>query len=257
MSRAPSVPFSHSVPLYHQIAQALKARAAAGGLGPDGTRATEHGLCREFGVSRTTVRQSLGVLKHDGLLKSRRGVGTQLVARALPRRHTSSVGDPLHEGLGSVARVVAISKTLPPGNVAEFLGSGGTRVVRVLRVHMLDGEPLSVVVSYLPGQFAAGITRKALNRSLHELLWERYGLLQKRSLHRIFVARADTEIAALLGVAIADPVLHIQSSAYLDDGTAIRWTDNYFREDRFAYLAEIDWKKPAGAPPPATSGAPR
>jgi GntR family transcriptional regulator len=51
-------------------------------------------------------------------------------------------------------------------------------------------------------------------------------------------------------------VLHIQSSAYLDDGKAIRWTDNYFREDRFAYLAEIEWKKPAGARPPAKSRTP-
>jgi DNA-binding GntR family transcriptional regulator len=254
MANAPSgVPFNHNVPLYHQIAQTLKVRAASGGLGPDGARATEHGLCREFGVSRTTIRQALGVLKQDGLLHSRRGIGTQLVARALPRRHTRSVGDPLHAGLGSVVRVIAIEKVSPPAEVADFLGTGGDRTVRIVRVHMLDAEPLSVVVSYLPAQFAVGITRKALRRSLHELLWARYGLLQKRSVHRIAVARADTTVASLLGVAMADPVLHIQSSAYLDTGRPIRWTDNYFREDRFAYTAEIAWKKPPTAPPSARS----
>jgi GntR family transcriptional regulator len=252
MSSAPGIPFNQSVPLYHQIAQALKARAASGTLGTDGTPMTEQGLCREFGVSRTTIRQALGVLKDDGLLESQRGVGTRLVARATPRRHTRSVGDPLHAGLGSVARVVAIDRVRPPAAVAEFLGTGTATVVRLVRVHMLDDAPLSAVISYLPARFAPAITRKALRRSLHELLWERYGLLQKRSVHRIGVARADTMIAPLLEVAIADPVLHIQSSAFLDDGQPIRWTDNYFREERFAYTAEIAWKKPGGARPART-----
>jgi GntR family transcriptional regulator len=253
MSSAPGIPFSQSVPLYHQIAQALKARAAAGALGPGGAQATEQGLCREFGVSRTTIRQALGILKHDGLLQSRRGVGTRLVARARTPQHTRSVGDPLHAGLGSVASVVAIERIRPPAAVADFLGTGDARVVRIVRVHTLDDAPLSAVISYLPARFAPGITRKALRRSLHELLWQRYGLLQKRSVHRIGVARADTTVAPLLGLALAEPVLHIQSSAFLDDGDPIRWTDNYFREERFAYTAEIEWKKPRG-PGPVRNG---
>lgn len=257
MSSTPAIPFSQSVPLYHQIAQALKARAAAGALGADGGDATEQGLCREFGVSRTTIRQALGILKDDGLLLSRRGVGTRVVARATPRRHTRSVGDPLHAGLGSVARVVSIERVRPPIAVADFLGTGAAPVVRLVRVHTLDDAPLSAVISYLPAHLAPAITRRALRRSLHELLWERYGLLQKRSVHRIGVARADTTVAPLLAVAIADPVLHIQSSAYLDDGRPIRWTDNYFREERFAYTAEIEWKKPRGRRAARTGGTRR
>jgi GntR family transcriptional regulator len=109
-------------------------------------------------------------------------------------------------------------------------------------VHTLDGAPLSVVVTYMQARYAP----KVLRQSVHEFLWRRHGLLQKRSVHRIGVARADTMVAPLLGVAIAEPVLHVQSCAYLDDGRPIRWTDNYFREERFAYLAEVEWKRPAG-----------
>jgi DNA-binding GntR family transcriptional regulator len=245
MSSASVVPFNQNVPLYHQIAMALRARAEAGGFGAAGALATEQGLCAEFGVSRTTIRQALGMLKQDGLLQSRRGVGTRLIARTAARRHTRSVGDPLHAGLGSVARLISVERVEPSADVRAFLDPDRSGVVRLVRVHTLDGAPLSVVVSYLPAQYAGGITAKALRRSLHALLWERYGLLQKRSAHRISVARADMMVASLLGVAIADPVLHIQSSAYLDDGKPIRWTDNYFREERFAYTAEMEWKKPA------------
>jgi DNA-binding GntR family transcriptional regulator len=231
-----SIPFSHTVPLYHQIALTLRGRAERGAL------STEQQLCVEFGVSRSTVRQALGVLKQDGLLQSRRGVGTRFVAEPPARRLTSSIGDPLHAGLGTAEKVVSIERFEPPAEVRAFLGIGDAPVTRLVRVHSLKDAPLSVVVTCMPSQYAP----RTLRDSLHEHLWRRHGLLQKRSVHRIGVARADTMVAPLLGVAIAEPVLHVQASAYLEDGRPIRWTDNYFREDRFAYQAEVEWKRPTG-----------
>lgn len=236
MSSPPAIPFSTSVPLYHQIALMLRARAENGAL------ATEQQLCAEFGVSRTTVRQALGVLKQDGLLQSRRGVGTRFVGEPMAQRLVGSIGDPLHAGLGTVERVVSIARFEPPAEVRSFLDIGREAVTRLVRVHLLQDVPLSVVVTYMPSRYAP----RALKQSVHEHLWRKHGLLQKRSVHRIAVARADTMVAPLLGVAIAEPVLHVQASAYLDDGRPIRWTDNYFREERFAYQAEVEWKKPAG-----------
>lgn len=235
MSSPPAIPFSSAVPLYHQIALTLRARAESGAL------ATEQQLCAEFGVSRTTVRQALGVLKQDGLLESRRGVGTRFVGEPAAQRLVSSIGDPLHAGLGTVEKVVSIARVEPSAEIRTFLGIGGEAVTRLVRVHLLQEAPLSVVVTWMPSRFAP----RSLKQSVHEHLWRRHGLLQKRSVHRIGVGRADTMVAPLLGVAIAEPVLHVQAKAYLDDGRPIRWTDNYFREERFAYQAEIEWKRPS------------
>ncbi|WP_395710075.1 GntR family transcriptional regulator [Reyranella sp.] len=236
MSSPPAIPFSNAVPLYHQIALTLRARAENGAL------ATEQQLCAEFGVSRTTVRQALGVLKQDGLLQSRRGVGTRFVGEPAAQRLVGSIGDPLHAGLGTVEKVVSIARAKPPAEVRAFLDIGGEAVTRLVRVHVLQDAPLSVVVTWMPQRYAP----RSLKQSVHEHLWRRHGLLQKRSVHRIGVGRADTMVAPLLGVAIAEPVLHVQAKAYLDDGRPIRWTDNYFREERFAYQAEVEWKRPAG-----------
>jgi DNA-binding GntR family transcriptional regulator len=236
MSSPAAIPFSTSVPLYHQIALTLRARAENGGL------ATEQQLCAEFGVSRSTVRQALGLLKQDGLLQSRRGVGTRFLPQEPARRLTSSIGDPLHAGLGTVERLISIERIEPPSDVRAFLDTKDP-IARLVRVHELEGAPLSVVVTWMPARYAP---KAAFRKSVHEFLWQRHGLLQKRSVHRIAVARADTMIAPLLGVAIAEPVLHVQSSAWLDSGKPIRWTDNYFREERFAYQAEVEWKRPEG-----------
>lgn len=240
MASAPApLPFHSAIPRYHQIAQLLRQRASGGGAG-----FTEQALCAEFGVSRSTIRQALELLKREGMLKSRRGVGTQLVGtpRVL-QTYTRSSGDPLHAALGTRPRLLALGKAKAPEAVQKFLGVES--VVRIDRLHELDGAPISLVVSYLPAKLADGITRAALReRSLHEVLWHRFRLLQKRSSHSIRIGRADGEIASRLGIALTDPVLHIRSRAYLDDGRPIRWTDNYFREDRYEYTAEMTWKRP-------------
>ena len=243
MIQSSRLPFHDAIPLYHQIAQLLRLRASgseAGGL------ATEQALCAEFGVSRTTIRQALGALKREGLLQSRRGVGTRIVRAPAARTYTRSSGDPLHAGLGSEPRIVSFGMAVPPAAAAEFLGvAPGEPALGIVRTHELDRAPLSVVASWLPAEYGARITAAALRRAtLHEVLWRRFGVLQKKSTHTIRVARADARIAALLGIAIADPVLYIQSSVRLAGGRPVRWTENWFREDRYQYTAEMLWKKP-------------
>ena len=243
MSHAPQVPFHSAIPRYHQIAQTLRQQAAAGALGIGGGTATEARLCEQFGVSRTTIRHALALLKQEGVLHSRQGVGTRLSGLTPRRMLSHAAGDPLHAGLGSVPRVVAVERAAPPPGVARFFGSAeGAPCLRLVRVHDLDGDPVSVVVTWLALAYARGITRAALARnSLHELLLQRSGVSLKRSVHTVGVVRADAGTASLLGVALSDPVLHIQASAYAADATPVRWTDNYFNEARYRYTAEMYW----------------
>jgi GntR family transcriptional regulator len=250
-----ALPFHESIPLYHQIAQLLRQRAAHGA---QGAIATERRLCEEFGVSRTTIRQALAALKRNGLLQSRRGVGTRILRGGAAPAYTRASGDPLHAGLGSKQRIVAFGEAPPPAAAAEFLGLAPTApALRILRTHEVDGEPLSVVESWLPPRYGARLTPAALRQStLHELLWRRFGLAQHTSVHTIRVGRADDRVAPLLGVALADPVLYIQSSVRLDGGKPIRWTENWFREGRYQYTAEMRWEKP-GAPRAAPKTARR
>jgi DNA-binding GntR family transcriptional regulator len=237
-------PTPSSVPLHHQIAQVLRLRIESGRWSNGGPR-TEQALCEEFRVSRTTVRQALAQLKQVGLLHSRRGVGTHGIAPPA-RKIARSSGNPLHTALQTRSRVQTVGLVPAPGPVAAFFGiPQGGAVFRFVRVHELDGAPFSVVDSYLPARLATAFTRSTLRKSVHELLWRRFRLRQSRSVHAIRVARADMEVAGLLGIALADPVLHVQSSVYLPDGNPIRWIENSFREERYEYVAEMDWPHPA------------
>lgn len=241
------------VPLHLQIARILRARIESGCWPGDGAPATEHGLCEEFGASRTTVRQALRQLKSAGLLESRTGVGTRSLRPPAPKRLLRGIGDPLHAGLNTRPRVVAAGELPCPRRIAEFFGiEAGSPVWHFVRVNMIDGQPLSVVDSYLPAQLGAGLSRAELNRPMYELLWERFGIRLHRSVHTLRVGRAEVDIAPLLGVPLADPVLRIQSSVFLADGTPIRWTENHFHEDRYEYVAEMKWAPPDGPRKPKT-----
>lgn len=239
-------PLTAGVPMYHQIAQVLRRRLEAGDLGAGSQLATEQALCEEFGVSRTTVRHALSYLKQEGLLSSRRGVGTRRVATESRKKYVRSKGDPLHAMLASKPRIVSLSLATPPAPAARFLGlEEGAQVLKLVRVHDLDGEPLSVVISYLPAFMAATLTRSALRgESLHEIFWHDYGLKIEKSIHTIRVGRADTDVADLLNIGLAEPVMHVQASTFLRGGQPIRWTENYLREDRYEYTAEFIWDPP-------------
>lgn len=62
-------------PAYRALADALRARIMAGELRPGDRLPVEPELCREYDVSRSTVREALRVLSSEHLLTTRRGVG--------------------------------------------------------------------------------------------------------------------------------------------------------------------------------------
>src|SRR2546430_12230864 len=48
----------------------------------------ERALCEQFGISRMTLRQAMGLLDREGLIESRRGRGTVVTPARLDRKST-------------------------------------------------------------------------------------------------------------------------------------------------------------------------
>jgi GntR family transcriptional regulator len=211
----------------------------------DGRLPSEAALCNEFAASRTTIRQALGVLKSQGLLKSRRGAGTFMVGASVRRPIVRASGDPLHHGLGTRVQVLSLDTIPSPAYVSDFLRlRPKSDVFRVIRVHRIGRVPLSVVVTYLPPNLKPAIKRSGLyHASLHEILWRKCGLKLGRSVHIIRAQGADEVIARLLEIPLMDPVLHIRAEGYLANGQPIRLTENFFSED-YQYATQIQWARP-------------
>ena len=78
----------NSTPAYRLVAEAIERRILSGGIRPGEPIGTEAELVRQFGVNRSTVREGIRLLEHDGLIR-----------RASNRR--LSVGLPHYERLAT------------------------------------------------------------------------------------------------------------------------------------------------------------
>jgi DNA-binding transcriptional regulator YhcF (GntR family) len=61
---------------YHQIADAIRAQIQAGDLPANGRLPAETAIAADHNASVPTVRQAMGILRAEGLIESRHGVGT-------------------------------------------------------------------------------------------------------------------------------------------------------------------------------------
>lgn len=156
--------------LYKEIADELRAQIHSGELPPGDPLPSESALMRDRGIARSTVRQAYDVLRAEGLIESRHGVGVRVrdfrpLIRNAMKRLSGEVWDSgrsiwsvdLEEREPEVE--VEVDEVDAPPHVAELLGDG--RVCRRRRRFLLDDRPLQLATSYLPAALAveAGIDK--------------------------------------------------------------------------------------------------
>jgi len=71
------------VPIYYQIGNMLKAQILSGELKPSSKLPSEKELAKQYGVAKLTLRNALGKLAHEGLIRRHKGKGT-FIADTLP-----------------------------------------------------------------------------------------------------------------------------------------------------------------------------
>ena len=59
----------HSTPAYQLVAEAIEKKILTGGIRPGEPIGTEAELVKQFGVNRSTVREGIRLLEHDGIIQ--------------------------------------------------------------------------------------------------------------------------------------------------------------------------------------------
>ncbi|MBX9362337.1 GntR family transcriptional regulator [Streptomyces sp. WAC04114] len=145
-------PPSESEPLYHRIATELLAQLRDGTIPPGERLPSERRLAAHLGVSRETVRQSLELLRRDGLVTTDRR-GSHATLPGLPVETPASLTFPVGAGPaapGGVARAT-VTWEAPPPDHAEALGlePGRPTLIHRYRYATTDGQGLrSAVTSF-------------------------------------------------------------------------------------------------------------
>jgi GntR family transcriptional regulator len=143
-----------TVPRYHQIAEALRARISAGGLTAGQRLDNQRQLAQSFGVTLMTLRQALDVLAREGLITRRHGLGTFVAPPPVDYdilQFRTLAGDLSAVGEDVATRFLRSRFGRADRRVAQELGlTEGARMFVLERLRLVDGQPLSFQVSHLP-----------------------------------------------------------------------------------------------------------
>jgi DNA-binding GntR family transcriptional regulator len=233
------------LPLHVQVKQALKERIVQRTWEPGDLVPGDLVLCNQFGVSRTTVRQALTELAHEGWVVRERGRGTFVAAPKLTERAFERLSgffeDMVALGHPPVSQVLRQEVRPADDQIADRLNvKPGTQIVEIERLRFVDDEPVVLTTTYLPQALVPGLEAADLTRrSLYEFLETACGLSLARGQRTIEAVAADSRHARLLRVRKGAPLVFLQSVSYLEDGRPIEYYLAHHRGDRSRFEVEL------------------
>ncbi len=229
---------------YQEIADDLRARvgkAAPGSLLP-----SESDLSREFSASRVTVRRALELVRDEGLIASRQGLGWFVAADLVPQRleRLDTIEAQLEQQGKTTRRdVIDFSYEAPPEHVGEILATD--RVLRVKRLNFADGDPFAVVTVWCPAELAQHMSMRDVQRQpFNELLDVQFsGATQ--TIGADVAAAGDAE---LLGVPVGAPLLKCRRVTADDSGMAVLVSEFVFPAHRTEFVIDMTHEAPSMVP---------
>lgn len=245
-----STPIASMVPVIGQhglmsihLRDALIELLRAQGVKPGDRVPSEPEIVSQFKVGRSTAREALKMLEHDGLVEMRPGLGrflTSLSAATVDRPITRfEATSKMLEGLGRAPQTLVVSVVEGPPDAAERvalgLSGGEAQVVRVTRLRSEDDEPLvfsedTLVREHIPGpikhvDWTASITTLCRDQG-RELSF---------STARIQAVNLPDDIARRCSLDSLDPWLLITETVYSKAGEPVLYAKDYHRGDLFAF----------------------
>lgn len=237
-------------PLYHQIYLVLREQIRSGAIAPDVMLPGEQHLAKLFSVSRITVKRALNELAADGLLNRHRGRGTIVTSAAAIPVVKGSFDNLLESlrimGLETQIEVIDIANISADAPTAKLLEVEiGTPVQRAVRRRMLQGEPFSYLVTYIPGDIAQHFSVKEMATTSLLILLERAGAAVFDAEQWITAVGAEPLVASALGVSAGAPLLKVERVMRDADGRPVQLIYSHYRSDRFQYHVKTHRRKAA------------
>jgi GntR family transcriptional regulator len=216
-------------------------------------------LVDKYGVSLPTIRQALGVLRAEGVIESRQGIGTFVRDnRRLQRRSRHRYGRARDDKqlLTSHLRhqILSVRREFPPSHIAELLDNPTEQLVVRRRLLRDTGtsRPEELGASYIPGEYALGtflestdVVPKALFLCIEDLSGKRYTHAEDKWLVRI----ASGDEVDLLDLPVGTSVIHLVHVARAEDGTIMEISESIWPADRIIILDDYDLDDPVSSRP--------
>lgn len=199
-------------------------------------------LCQEFDVSRMTARQAVQLLVNEHLVERRRGRGTFVAQRKVPR----ALGSPLsftesmrRKGLSASSRAIDSRVTTANDAEAQALGiDQGDPVYVIERVRLANDMPMAIERVALPTSVAASIDTDLESGSLH-LAFEAADMVPSKA-HAEVSARLSTDWEQeQLAIGTNTVVLVEERTIFDQEDQVLEHTVTLYAADRYSFSAVL------------------
>lgn len=236
-------------PLYSRVEAVLASEIGDGALKVGDQLPTEDSLITRFEVSRITVRRAIQNLVSRGLVEIRRGKGTFVAASKITQELTELIGfveDMRALGRRPTARVIGKEIVTADTTVARHLAlTKGEHVVRIRRVRLADGVPLSFDETYLPVEIGKRIMTNNLKvEPIFTLLERKYDVPLVEAEYKLEAVAAEAEVAAALRVKQGSPIFRIERTSYSTGNRPVDYERLYYRGDLIRFVTRLARKVP-------------
>ena len=232
------------LPLYHQLYELLRDEILSGRWQPGDMLPPESELTETHKVSRTTVRQVLDMLVHEGLIFRQRGRGSFVAHPTVEQtlvRIISFTDDMRQRGFESGTEVLSSDLVPAPSDIARRLEvEPGEELARIKRLRLADGEPMSVEESFLVHRHCPGILEgDYAHNPLRVTLEQDHGIRWSYARQRIRAITAPDELARILAVEPGSALLFIERVSYSQASAPVEFLRITYRADRYSLYCEL------------------
>lgn len=229
----------------------VREQIASGALANHAQLPSEYELCKQFEVSRVTVRHALRTLETEGLIYRRQGIGS--FVRPKPVRQplmqlTDFTEDMAAAGMEATSDVLFFGKEVPSPEVAQWMQiPEGQAAVRLDRIRNGNGAPIAYDQTWLPLIYGQFIEPESLKkRTLFQILESDYGIQVISGRYQIEAVNAPPELAQHLNVPARHPMLHIRRIVQTLGEKPVFVQDRYYNSDAVGYCLILERRSNTG-----------
>jgi len=231
--------YSH-IPIYFQLKEIIRKKIINKKIKPGENIPSESKLCRQYLISRMTVRRAIGVLIEEGLLYAERGKGT-FVAKPIVKGDlsilTSIISDMKKAGYKVIIKVLDLKVVPASKEIASKLEiTTKNKIIMIERLKLIENKPFFLEKSFLPYEFCPNLVNDNLSKySIYFLLEDKYNLALDSGNISIEAIAANEYQSNLLQVNKGTPILNLEQTTYLKNKQVIEFMRAVAVTEKFKY----------------------
>lgn len=235
---------------YIQVVKTLKHRIKNDKYKLNTPLPNQNDLAKEFNVSRMTVKKALDILAMEGLIYSKRGLGTFIRKNALTStKEDLSFNE--YTGLSQnlkrpiESKIIKFDVKFPDETLCERLDITPTDpIYEILRLRIVDEQPYVLEHTFMPLKIVPNLDLDILKKSLYHYLQTQLNLKISGAFRKITAEKSTELDQKYLESKEHDPILQISQIVYLEDGRPFEVSTSRHPYDKHAYtMVDIHQQK--------------